>query len=495
MSGPLALVAPWHEGVNDTAADGGSGSLRLSPRPLRRVPSWAVGDPVADLGDDLIEQCGAASHPDEIAALLESEGLTEDRISARYGHPDLFSLAAELFVTVPRRFPEPEPAADPWRVDPWRCVLRGLTFALPAAAYVLGGRWSDGPEGPFGVTRAVAAWAMAALCGWGWNQGLAHRAHLLLLAQRPGAAARTLLRGAVAGAGLSTVAAAAVARPGLPSAIVFAAGQALYVASATVLLVLGRERALLYVLAPLTVAACCGAGGLPSGVVAAVLTATVAAAAATALSATLAAAPAGDAGLAARLRELWRGDAEGGSGALGASVAHGVGGLAVGVLVVTAALSGQFVGALTVSMGLAEWLLFRLRGRSLAALRRTPVGERPFVRPWRVLGGCLTGYAAALTGLAAVEAAAVPGAASWNPAHLGALLALGCALWLALLLQSCGRPWTGACVPAVASVTAVGLLAAHVAAPGTVLTLVCASAAAVLLAASLTVTARVTTHH
>lgn len=43
--------------------------------------------------------------------------------------------------------------------------------------------------------------------------------------------------------------------------------------------------------------------------------------------------------------------------------------------------------------------------------------------------------------------------------------------------------------------TAVGLLAAHVAAPGTVLTLVCASAAAVLLAASLTVTARVTTHH
>lgn len=137
-------------------------------------------------------------------------------------------------------------------------MLRGLTFALPAAAYVLGGRWSDGPEGPFGVTRAVAAWAMAALCGWGWNQGLAHRAHLLLLAQRPGAAARTLLRGAVAGAGLSTVAAAAVARPGLPSAIVFAAYQALYVASATVLLVLGRERALLYVLAPLTVAACCG---------------------------------------------------------------------------------------------------------------------------------------------------------------------------------------------------------------------------------------------
>lgn len=279
MSGPLPVVEA-------AGGDGAAGAVTRLPR-ARRVPSWARPDPVADLAERLAGPCASAAHPEEIAALLESEGLTDEQITERYRHRDLFALAESLFALVPRAYPEPEPAADPWQTDPGRCVLRGLTFALPGVAYVVGGRWADGPGGPFGVTTAVAGWAAAALCSWGWNQGLSHRAGLLLLAQRPRAAARCLLAGGAAGTALATVAALTVTGVAHPSAPAFAFGQALYMAAATVLLVLGRERSLLYVLAPLTAAAACGAASLPSPAAATLLAATVAAATALAVATAL----------------------------------------------------------------------------------------------------------------------------------------------------------------------------------------------------------------
>ncbi|HEY5837251.1 hypothetical protein [Streptomyces sp.] len=499
MSGPLALVG---------GAAGATGALPRLPR-RRRVPSWAAGDPVAELAERLSDVCAAAVHPDEIAAALESEGLTDEQITGHYGHPDLFSLAEELFRVVARRFPEPEPSDDPWRAEVWPCLLRGLTFALPGAAYVLGGRWADGPDGPFGVSRTVAAWGAATLCGWAWNQALSHRARLHLLAHRPRAAARCLLTGGTAGAFLATACAAAVSGlTGLP-ALAFAAGQSLYVAAATVLLVLDRARSLLYVLTPLAVAVCCGAGGLPSAAVAVLLAATVGAAILSAVAAALRTAADGQAGAPAgraartvrtvRLALSARRTAADGAAAERrpspyASLPHGLAGLAAGWLVIVAALAGEFVAALTVSMGMAEWLLFRFRSRCLSVLRRIAAHERLLARSWRVLAGCLAAYGATLAGLAAVEAATVPGAAPWDTAHLAVLLALGATLWLAQLLESCGRVWTGTCVLGAAAGAAAVLLGAHAAAPGTVLGLVCACAAAVLLAAATAVTGRVTTH-
>lgn len=172
----------------------------------------------------------------------------------------------------------------------------------------------------------------------------------------------------------------------------------------------------------------------------------------------------------------------------------GLGGLAAGALVVAAALAGELVAALSASMGIAEWLLFRFRGRCLLALRGTGVGERFAVRSGRVLVRCLAGYAAVLVALAGAESAVLPGAAAWDVPHLAVLLALGCALWLALLLQSCGSPWTAAGALSAAAATALALLAARTGTPSAVLGLSGAGAAAVLLAAAGAVTARVTAH-
>ncbi|WP_159011895.1 hypothetical protein [Streptomyces sp. NRRL F-5123] len=640
----------------------GAGGVQDGVARLRSGPGWAALDPdaeVAELAARLGDGCAGAAHAEEIAALLESEGLTDEQITGRYRHRDLFSLAEALFARVPRAHPEPEPAPDPWRTGLLRCVLRGLTFALPGVAYLLGARWAGGPAGPFGVTAAVAGWAAAALVGWGWNQALAHRAGLLLLARRPRDAARCLLAGGALGVLPAAAAALVLTGTARPAAPLFALGQALYTAAATALLVLGRERLLLQVLAPLVPAAALGTADLPSAVPAALLSATVAAAVAAAVRAGLRAgdgseprrrgaagaramrlprrpgaaprstpAPSGEsrprAADSTKARARWlpwrqgaaphgapgparqpggepvrpaadtgrdgaadtavrgghrlrrlrralrpgggtprragsggRADCQGGAAdrhrtpaarlprrprrsaarpsglarwlradgpaaadgrsalagggrvarlfrparqgeaapvPLGRSVPLGVGGLAAGVLVVGAALTGELVGALTVSMGVAEWLLFRFRSRCLDALRATGVAERLLARSWRVLARCLGGYAGALALLAGVESAVLPGSAAWDAPHLGVLLALGCALWLALLLQSCGRPWTSAAALSAAAATALALSAAHIGTPGTAFGLSSAGAAAVLLAAATTVTARVTTH-
>ncbi|MYR58506.1 hypothetical protein GTY54_20470, partial [Streptomyces sp. SID625] len=189
---------------------------------------------------DLADRVGPAVHPYEVAALLEAEGLSADVIRDRYGHPDLFSLAAALYERVPRSFPEPAPAPDPWRPDHVRCLLRGALLALPGLAYLLTAPlWSSG-----GSTSPLV---VAGVVSWAWGQALGHRAHLRMTAGRR-EAGRTLLAGAPPGALLATAAALAA---GGQAVLWVAAAQSAYLAAAGVLLVLARERWLLAALSPL----------------------------------------------------------------------------------------------------------------------------------------------------------------------------------------------------------------------------------------------------
>ncbi|MGK5642499.1 hypothetical protein ACSNOK_29915, partial [Streptomyces sp. URMC 126] len=91
MSGPLRLVPPDPEAVPD---------LTAVPRPRLRPGNGP--DPIDELARELHDVCAAAVHPDEIAAVLEADGLTSEQIAGRYGLRDAFELAAELFARVPR---------------------------------------------------------------------------------------------------------------------------------------------------------------------------------------------------------------------------------------------------------------------------------------------------------------------------------------------------------------------------------------------------------
>ncbi|MFD7168091.1 hypothetical protein [Streptomyces violascens] len=447
MSGPIRLEPP--DGRDDTLtlrlATESTMTLRLPGQRNARSGKDAAVDRLAA---ELAEQIGPAVHAYEVAAVLESEGLTAQQIADEYGHGNLFSLAEDLYRRVPRSFPEPPAAADPWKPDPVRCALRGALFALPGLAYPLTARlWQS--------DRAVLALVMAGLVSWAWGQGLGHRAYLRMASGRA-EAARTLMAGAPLGALLACATGFAIVGPS--RAAFFVAGQSCYLAAAGILLVLARERLLLGALTPVIA----GAAVLPFrepgsllrvGLCALTLVLVVAA-------------------VAHCLREALKEPAVTASAAprLVASLPYGLFGLAAGVLV---AFAGQrhplAVIALTLSMGPAEWLLYRYRGLSVAALRATAT---PAAFRWRsaaVLGGCLLVYLLPL-----FPAALFTGA---EPAPLLALAAL---LWTALLLQAFGIAWPPAAVSLVAAagVASAGLLAPP---PGPLTELLCCAAAALAL--------------
>ncbi|MEG8275306.1 hypothetical protein [Streptomyces sp. AHA2] len=471
MSGPISLEPGGPE--QDTLA------IRLAgTRPPRRRPRWALDDDtlavrlprggpderaVSELAAELADRIGPAVHPYEVAALLEAEGLSASVIDERYGHPNLFSLASALYERVPRTFPEPPAAADPWRPDTVRCLLRGVLFALPGLAYLLTAPlWNAGGNVPSLVVAGLASWA--------WGQALGHRAHLRLATGRR-EAGRTLLVGAPAGAVVATAIAALPAGGG-PVTLV-AAAQSAYLAAAGVLLVLGRERLLLAALSPLLAGAAVLPWWEPGAVVRTGLPAL-------ALLATLAV-------TAHVLRGALRVPAvTGASGPrLRSSLPYGLFGLAAGVLVLLEGRQEPYaVIVLTLSMGPAEWLLYRYRGLSVAALRSTATPAAFLLRSAGILGLCLLGYLAPL----------LP-AALLLDADPVALLLLAAALWTALLLQAFGAAWppAGICLAAAAGAAAVVLLRLP---PGiaTALPLGCGTAALCLSACVLWLLGRPSPH-
>ncbi|MER7111275.1 hypothetical protein [Streptomyces sp. NPDC000229] len=430
-----------------------SAGLDTLPVVPRRRPSWAAADPVDELTTRLQDVIAAAVHPDEIAAILESDGMTDDHIRLTYGREDSFALAEDLYARVERRFPEPDgPPTDPWHTGIGGCLLRGLVFALPGLAYVLGAPLLAGPPGVLGLPVGTVPLLAGAVTGWVWNQALSHRAYSWLGLGDRAAAARTLLRGAPAGALIGAlVALAAAAGPGEWGGAVFAAGQAVYLGAATVLLVLDREKALLGALAPLIAGTPAAYWlDLPHPARAALLGTSLALAIALAgrelLPGTV---PTGERGRAAPR--------------LTASVPYGLFGLGTGGLVLYAAIGDVVAGgagasaagasvagptavALTLSMGPAEWLLHRFRSESLAGLRAS-TSSRAFRRATAAtLALCLTVYLAVLLALAVTGTLLWPGAPDIGGIRLASLLLIGTVLWAALLLQSFGAVLSAAVV-------------------------------------------------
>lgn len=503
-------------------ASGGSGAadtLPAIPRPRRDGP--VAADPMDDLANRLDGLVAAAVHPDEIAAILESDGMTDEYIRLTYGRHDSFALAEELYARVPRSFPEPQDAPDPWKVPLTACLLRGVIFALPGLAYLLGAPLLDGPPDRLGLPAGTVTLLAGALIGWAWDQALSHRAYSWLGLGDRAAAGRTLLVGAPAGSLLGTAAALAVPG-GPPFSSAFAAGQALYVGAATVLLVLGRERVLLAALGPMAAGAVLALlVDLPVPLRVTLLGASLLAACALAVRELPLAQ-----GLrtAARRIRSWarRRPGEGPvrwrmlRGAeeefaprgprLGDSVPYGVFGLGTGLLVLYAALGEVLAGgpaeavaapsavALTLSMGPAEWLLHRFRSGSLAGLRaaRSPGAFRR--RMLTTLAGCLATYLAVLLALGLTGTLLWPGAPGLTGLRVGTLLLLGAVMWTGLLLQSFGAVRPAAVVCASAAVAQTLALLAGLGQPRLVQLLVAATAATALATLVCLLLGRATAH-
>ncbi|MER7121978.1 hypothetical protein ABT379_23730, partial [Streptomyces goshikiensis] len=153
------------------------------------------------------------------------------------------------------------------------------------------------------------------------------------------------------------------------------------------------------------------------------------------------------------------------------SLPYGLFGLAAAVLVLLEGRQAPYaVIALTVSMGPAEWLLYRFRGLSVTALgaAATPLGF--LLRSAGVLGLCLFSYVLLLLPVALLTGAA--------PA---ALLLLAATLWSALLLQAFGVGWPPAVVCLTAAAVA-GLVTFLAPIRGPLILPLCCGAAALCLA-------------
>ncbi|MCX5364191.1 hypothetical protein OG864_36515 [Streptomyces sp. NBC_00124] len=481
-----------------------SGSVWLPPGarpdtlpsiPRQRTPSWARPDPLDELAERLDDFVAAAVHPDEIAALLESDGMSDDQIRERYGLKNSFALAEELYERVERRYPEPEgPVHDPWQVGLLGCLLRGVVFTLPGFGYVLGAPLMAGPR-DLGLPAGTVPLLAGALVGWTWNQGLAHRAYSWLGLGDRTAAKRSLLLGAPVGVVLGALVALLVAGTGDMTGVAFAAGQSLYLGASTVLLVMGRERALLLALLPMAAGAAMALVHTPSTALR--LVPLLGSLLAVVVLGLLEVLPVGDGpqgrGAVWNVRLPPRGRdkpqrTRGRQSTMGpqlfSSLPYALFGLGTGVLVLYAALDNALTAvALTLSMGPAEWLLHRFRSGSLAGLRNTSTPRAFWCTTATTLVECLTAYLVTLLVLGLAMSALSPG-----------LLVLGVVLWTGLLLQSFGAILSATAVCCAAALAQTLALLTHTGTPHWVALIVHGTAAAAQAALVCVLLGRATAH-
>ena len=411
---------------------------------------------VTDLCADFAEVCESAVDPLEIASALEFDGLSDQLIRERYGYRDVFALASEMYVQVPRQPAEPPAAPDPWPVSRLQPLLHGLLYGLPAVCFPAAAALLAGPGlHPALITALLAAWAA--------SQGLASLGYQRLGHTTDRGQAQRLLRAGMLAALLLITAimagTALLLHARLP-VVIFGVGEGAYMLGACVLLVLGVEKWLLAALAPGVAGSVAFlALGRPPGLEHAAwaslaippLLAVAAALAAT--RAPAAHAPAG-ATLGARLaRHLPRGLVTAAE-LRNAVPAAAFGLVAAGLLaypVVTAVPGHPGVNAgallatlpLSLSMGAAEWSMLAYRRRTRELLRSS-TDLRAFGRGARLmLAGAVGQYllaaivlTTAATAIAVSTKLVVP-----SPVLLPELivyLVLGCALFLALALQALG---------------------------------------------------------
>ena len=449
----------------------GAGHRQPEKRPRRGAPARPAGAgagprDVEELCGQFAPVCESAVDPLEICCALEFEGWSDKAVRDSYGIPDVFTLAEQMYLRIPRQPAEPDEPPDPWQVATVRPALHGLLYGLPTVCFPAAAGLLAGP-GVVGLLVVVS------LVSWAVSQSLAYLGYLRLGQADPALAARLLRAGL--GAGLAGVllalAVAGVVLPVRLPAVFFAAGLGAYMLGATVLIVLGAERLLLAAAAPGVLGA---AAFLLLGRPAELTDPAWAALAATPLLALVLATaratraagghgrrrgrhagarsgPAGETGTGQARAGREGGRLVTGTELRGALPSAGFGLVAAGLFAfpVAAGLPGHASAGvlvslpLAVSMGAAEWILIWFRRRTQRLLRGT--GElRAFATRARLtLLAALLLYLAVTATLTAVVAAAAAMAQLSHPGlgvlpQVAAYLAVGGAMFTALLLQAFG---------------------------------------------------------
>lgn len=213
---------------------------RASGAGERRSP-----DPLNELGRRLNSACVMANHPLEIAAALESEGISDRIAHAAYGYPDVFSLAEELFRRIPRRDLDGPPVPGG---DSVRSALRSLAFLLPTGLLV-------GLSREVGLGSYLDVMVLALLVPWSGMQMVGYLDTRLRGRDEGAAAARVMGWGCFVLVVIVTGGGALLAADGASGATAAAIGlgHSLYFVSASVLLTRNRERRLVALVAPASV--------------------------------------------------------------------------------------------------------------------------------------------------------------------------------------------------------------------------------------------------
>ncbi|MFI0404463.1 hypothetical protein [Actinomadura sp. 3N508] len=526
---PPTITTP--DAVPDAPADGST-------------PEASTAGDIEALRERMADLCASAVDPLEVTAGLEAEGIN-DEAAQKYGHPDVFALAEDLYARTPRRPRPPGATVAPWQAVPWRHLLRGVLFGMPGLCYIVGTPMLHGR-----ADNVLLVFSL--LLSWMMSQGTAYLGYVWLGFGNRTAASRVLRYGLAAGLLIvvpATVAAGVAAGAG-GRAIALSAGLCGYLLAATVAQVNGAEIRLFLAMLPGVGAVMIYLAGngwtLPTGrldgttevvpgtaesvgletmpgieavpgtaAASGAVPGTVWIAWAVSLAATIALAIA----CTSEAGRLWRrrGGVQGGPAMSGpvvtrrdvaAALPFALFGLLTGGLLtftLLCALVGRPVPpgtttvavlSLSLSMGIAEWILYAYR-RRVHELLVTHTGMAGFARSARAaLAVALARYAASAVVLIAVAAplARLPTTAM-TARTLGGFLALGCAFFLSLVLQACGR--VGVVLPvytlALAAEVAAALTLPHVT-PSTVQLLVSGALLVFLTTYAGRVLARVTSH-
>ena len=412
-------------------------------RPLPETPVRAdfagderrSSDPLDRLSRHLDDACTGAVDPLEIAAALESDGMTDSVARDRFGFADVFAVAEELHRRVPLR----PVAVEPSRPHiSRRCIGRGALFALPGLYFLA-------LQSALSSRLATIVLVAVTIAGWALSQGISIVAHTIV-GHRGRLAGLGFLRAvmggtAVLGAATAGVGVATFAWP--PAITLVAVALSAYVVAASVLVFLEADLVLAAVLLP-------GAGAsavdvafdpawLASSIVVGVLAGSVVATVVAALGCTRRGVRAGARPTGADLRRALPFMTYG--AAAGTLVAAPLV-AALGAESTTTTALALAMLPLTLSMGIAELQLRRHDRSARAALREEH--ELPgFARAaLRSLWAATSKYAA---WLAAIAIATLLLAALGGTLDVGLVAAtaayatLGIALFLGLTVSASGR--------------------------------------------------------